>query len=147
MVSMTIAENLLPSFSQVSHMAAYPAPNETMRLPPASSMVPQISVSQNIHPNANFFISQPSTMSHTATTAVPLPPSVPSTETTQVEQVDNVNTISETVRIKAAPFYMQLANVLFFRYLMKMTLQNTKRKEMLSGLWESKPRHPKDTRE
>lgn len=86
-------------------------------------------------------------MSHTATTAVPLPPSVPSTETTQVEQVDNVNTISETVRIKAAPFYMQLANVLFFRYLMKMTLQNTKRKEMLSGLWESKPRHPKDTRE
>lgn len=60
----TYAQNIqepprLPSFSQVSSMASFhlPSSNETMRLPPASSMVPQVSVSQNIHPSSPFFTS------------------------------------------------------------------------------------------
>ncbi|KAG1152930.1 hypothetical protein G6F38_000098 [Rhizopus arrhizus] len=52
----------LPSFSQVSSMASYHLPtNETMRLPPASSMVPQISISQNNHPSPAFFTTMDNT--------------------------------------------------------------------------------------
>jgi hypothetical protein len=43
-------------------MASYHLPtNETMRLPPASSMVPQISISQNNHPSPAFFTTMDNT--------------------------------------------------------------------------------------
>ncbi|KAI9247234.1 hypothetical protein BY458DRAFT_527392 [Sporodiniella umbellata] len=106
----------LPSFSQVSSMASFQSPssNETMRLPPASSMVPQVSVSQNIHPGSSFFTSM-EIPSIEAQKQVPQPvpelqpksPPPPPTEvTTNQEHIINEDEITENERTKNPEWFM-----------------------------------------